>query len=78
MGAPKKATHEIVHPSLYMRVNDKLQQMKVGDQVTLTKDQAKRLGKKVAEIGKEKAVVVGSNEEKQEDKSEEKSEDKSK
>jgi len=42
-----KATHEVVHPKLNMRVGKKMKRLKVGDKLTLTDEQAESLGKKV-------------------------------
>lgn len=35
MAAPKRPTHVVTHPSLYLRVNGKLQEQEVGSQLTL-------------------------------------------
>ena len=40
MAAPKRPTHVVTHPSLYLRVNGKLQEMDVGAQLTLDDKQA--------------------------------------
>lgn len=62
MGAPKKATHEVVCLSLYMAVGGKLQLIPVGTLLTLTDEQAKSLcgkQKKVKEISDKKTISVG-------------------
>lgn len=56
--AEQKLKRVIKHPKLYMRVNDKLQRMKVGTPVTVTKDQARRLGAKLADPADQKEVDV--------------------
>jgi hypothetical protein len=38
-----KATHVVCHKSLYLRVNGKMQEMKEGEELTLSKDQAEKL-----------------------------------
>ena len=43
MAAPKKATHEVVHPKLQMAVGGVLQRVPVGTQLALSDAQAKSL-----------------------------------
>jgi len=58
MGAPKKATHIIVHPNFHLRVNGKLQHVPKGTEVALAAADAKRYGDKVIAIGEKKAVDI--------------------
>lgn len=53
-----KATHEVNHPKLFLRVDGKLQQVEQGSQVALTKDNAEKLGGKVKLIGAKKQVDI--------------------
>ena len=46
MAAPKRPTHVVSHPSLYLRVNGRLQEMAVGAQLTLSDGQAEGMVKK--------------------------------
>ena len=39
-------THEVIHPSLYFRVEGKLQEVEVGTQLTLDKKKGKDLVKR--------------------------------
>ena len=54
--ANKKPTHVVVHKKLYLAVGGKLQQVKVGTQLTLSEEQANRLGKKVMSIKESKTI----------------------
>ncbi len=58
MAAPKKATHVMVHPRQYMRVNGKLQRVDKGTEIALSEEQAAKFGKKVMKLGQKKAVDV--------------------
>jgi hypothetical protein len=53
-----KATHEVVHPSLYFAVAGKMQLVEKGSHITLTAAQAARLGDKVLKLGNPKVVDV--------------------
>ena len=55
MAAPKRATHEVLHPQLHMGKDKhgKLNHMKKGTLLTLTNEQAEKLGKRVKAIGGE-------------------------
>ena len=50
MAAPKKPTHRVAHPRLFLAVEGKLQAMPVGHQLTLTDKQAKGLGLRVQSL----------------------------
>lgn len=63
MAAPKRATHEVVHPKLYMAVKGVLTHVKVGTQLILSEIQVKSLGKKVKKLGESKTVDFTSKEE---------------
>lgn len=54
--ANKKPTHVVVHKKLYLGVGGKLQHVKVGAQLTLSEEQAERLGKKVMSIKEAKTI----------------------
>lgn len=57
MGAPKKATHTVVHPKLYMKTgNGSSRHIEAGTEITLSEDQAQKLGNKVLKIGVKKSV----------------------
>lgn len=58
MAAPKKATHVIIHPRLYLSVGGKLQHVAKGTEVALSVDQGKSMVKRgrVLVIGEQKAV----------------------
>ena len=58
MAAPKRATHIVVHPKLFMAVGGKLQHVPKGTEIALAADHAKRLIAKgrVLAIGEQKAV----------------------
>ena len=43
-------THKVVHPKLYLSVDGKLQKIKVGTPLPLTKEQAEKFGDKVEAI----------------------------
>lgn len=43
MAAPKRPTHVVIHPSLYLRVNGQIQQMEKGAHLTLDGKTAERL-----------------------------------
>ena len=53
MPAPKKATHVVAHPKLFMAVDGKLQHVPKGTEITLTSTQAKGL------VAKGRVLVVG-------------------
>lgn len=57
----EKTTHVVTHPSLYLRVNGKIQQMNVGDKLTLTGTQAEGLERKgfVEKVSKKGPVEAG-------------------
>lgn len=56
MAAPKRNTHEVVHPKLYMAVEGKLQHVPEGTPLILSEDQATSLGGKVKKLGEKKAI----------------------
>lgn len=56
MAAPKRPTHEVVHPKLYMAVKGVLQHMPKGTPLVLSKDQVESLGKKVKVLGEEETI----------------------
>ena len=58
--ATQTKKYPVIHPSLYMRVNGKLQEMVVGDTISLDKDQATNMIKKgmVSDPAKVKHVEV--------------------
>lgn len=56
MAAPKRPTHVVVHPKLYMAPNGKLEHIKAGTELVLDKKIAEKLGDKVKAIGEEKAI----------------------
>jgi len=68
MAAPKRATHEVVHPRLYLSVGGKLQRAEVGLQLVCTDAQAKSYGKKVRKLGGKKMVDLTEKESKKSDK----------
>ena len=55
MGAPKKATHVVVHKKLYFRVEGKLQKMPVGSEIVLSDNEGNDKTK-FRKIGDQKAV----------------------
>ena len=61
MAAPKRPTHVVTHPSLYLRVNGKMQEMKVGAQLTLDAKQAAGMVKKgfIKSLKEAKTVDIG-------------------
>lgn len=61
MAAPKRPTHVVTHPSLYLRVNGKLQEMEVGAQLTLDSNQAAGMVKKgfIKSLKEAKQVDIG-------------------
>jgi len=70
MAAPKRDTHEVVHPKLYMAVKGVLQHVEKGTPLILNKDQAKSLGGKVKKLGEKKAIDFTEKESKKSDKPE--------
>ena len=56
MATDKKATHEVVHPKLHMRVNDKMQRVPVGTPLVLSEAQATAFGDKVKPLKGKKTV----------------------
>lgn len=60
MAAPKRETHVVTHPSLYLRVNGKLQEMEVGSKLTLSDKQAEGMVKKkfIKSLKEAKSVEV--------------------
>ncbi|MBV1929892.1 MAG: hypothetical protein KUG81_10335 [Gammaproteobacteria bacterium] len=50
MAAPKRATHAVSHPRLYLAVEGKLTHFEKGKQLTLNGKQAKKLGSRVTPI----------------------------
>lgn len=56
---PKKSKYVVQHPKLYMRVNDKIQAVPVGTELSLTQAQADGFGDKVAKPGTEGTLVDG-------------------
>ena len=72
MAAPKRMTHEVVHPKLYMAVEGVLQHVEAGTQLVLNEDQAKSLGKKVTALGEKKTIDLTEKESKDSDKTEKK------
>lgn len=58
MAAPKKATHEVIHPKQFLAVGGKLQHVKAGTQLALSEKQAEALEAKgrVRKLGDKKAV----------------------
>lgn len=59
-----KATHVVIHPSLYLAVGGLLQQMDVGTEITLTKKQGEQMvkGKKVTPISESSTAKAGATE----------------
>lgn len=55
----KTVKRVVVHPKLYMAVEGKLQLVPVGTELTLTTEQAERLGKKVVDPAEQKKLVKG-------------------
>ena len=55
MATLKQNNYIIDHPSLYMSVNGEIVQMKVGDEIALTKEQAARMksNKMIKDVGKQ-------------------------
>lgn len=54
----KKREYTVTHPSLYLRVNDKIQEVEVGTTLELTPERAKRmLEKKMITPAKGKKVI---------------------
>lgn len=51
-------TAKIVHPNQYFAVAGKLQKMKVGTEITVTQEQAKKLGKKISVLKHAQKVDV--------------------
>jgi len=49
----------VVHPKLFMRVNGKLQHVKPGTELALSKKQAEKLGKKLKIATPARTVAVG-------------------
>lgn len=37
------ATHRVIHPSLYLRVNGQLQQVEIGHELTLSKEKGEQM-----------------------------------
>lgn len=62
MAAPKRATHLVVHKQLYLSVGGKLQHVKEGSQITLSSEQAMKLGDRVRSITEEKSVDLTAEE----------------
>ena len=60
MGAPKKATHTVVHRRLHLAVGDKgkLQHVEQGSNLALSDKHAESLGGKVMKIGSQKTIDV--------------------
>lgn len=56
MAAPKRPTHEVVHPKLYMAVGGVLQHVEKGTPLVLSPEQVKSLGKKVKVLGEKETV----------------------
>lgn len=58
MASNKKMTHVVTHPSLYLRVDGKLQEMEKGTKLALGGGAAKQLMKKkfIAPIGEAKEL----------------------
>lgn len=55
-GAPKRATHTVAHPKLYLSVNGKLQHVPQGTPIVLSKERAEKAGNKFMAIGNEKSL----------------------
>lgn len=51
-----KPTHEVVHPRLFMGVGGKIQHVEKGTLIYLNADQAKKLGKKIKSLAKQRVV----------------------
>lgn len=64
MSMPKKPTHVVIHPSFYLRVNGKLQEMEVGTTMSLSKEAGESMVKKgfVKNLKDAKTVEVGEDE----------------
>ena len=62
MAAPKRPTHEVVHPNLNLMVEGKLQRVPVGSPLILSEEQAKRLGGKVKDLRKKPPLDVTGDE----------------
>lgn len=52
----KTVKRTVVHPKLYLRVDGKLQHVKKGTEVTITKEQCENLGAKLADPAKQKKL----------------------
>lgn len=61
MAAPKRNTHRVVHPKLYLMADGKLKHIKKGAELILDKKTAKELGGKVEELGVEKGIDLTGN-----------------
>lgn len=60
MSAPKRSTHVVIHPKLYMAVEGKLQHVKKGSELILSDKVAKKLGSKVGVMGEGKTIDMTS------------------
>ena len=60
MAAPKRATHVVTHARLYLSVNGKLEHFPPGCQLTLSAEQARKLGDRVESIKQAKSADLTS------------------
>lgn len=65
--AAKKVKRVVTHDKLYMRVDGKTVHVAKGTELSLTEEQAERLGKKVADAKKAASVTADSKEESKEE-----------
>lgn len=56
MAAPKRPTHELLHARYYTRVEDKIVHVPQGTQLTLTPEQADKMGKMVKSLSNTKSL----------------------
>ena len=61
MAAPKRPTHEVVHPNLNLMVEGHLRRMAVGTPLILSKAQAESFGDKVRDMRKKQPVDVSND-----------------
>jgi len=59
-----KATHEVVHPRLFLGVNGKLQHVEKGTLIVLGTNQAKKLGDKVKSLSDKKTIDLKADQKK--------------
>ena len=60
--ATKKPTHEVIHPSLYFRIDGKLQEVEVGTQLVLDAKKGADLVKRGYVKSLKAVKVIGSGE----------------